>query len=167
MDRLKEEYPELWAELMEYIKGRQGVSYDFCRELLLKYNLNLEEERRLERVRHANQFIDEESNEEDDEAAGLNVTGNSDNLPGARQAKGAKTKHKKKEHMYQFVEWNFQRKSGKEKKDRLRKDHPSFPIVNKLLEKFKSGKEIKDSMAIKSAARYIYNIYMGKASDFA
>ena len=50
----------------------------------MKYNLNLEEERRLERVRHANQFIDEESNEEDDEAAGLNVTGNSDNLLGTR-----------------------------------------------------------------------------------
>jgi hypothetical protein len=37
----------------------------------------------------------------------------------------------------------------------------------KLLDKFKQGKEIKEIMPVKSAVRYIYNIYMGKASEFA
>lgn len=49
----------------------------------------------------------------------------------------------------------------------MRKDHPCFPIVTKLLEKMKAGKEIKDLMPVKSAVRYIYNIYMVKAAEFA
>ena len=76
-------------------------------------------------------------------------------------------KSKKKDHMYQFVEWNFQKRSAKGKKERMRKEHPSFNLVMKILERFKAGKEIKDLMPAKSAARYIYNVYMGKASEFA
>ena len=49
----------------------------------------------------------------------------------------------------------------------MRKDHPSFPIITKLMERFNSGREIKDLMAVKSAVRYIYNVYMGKAAEFA
>jgi len=37
----------------------------------------------------------------------------------------------------------------------------------KLLDKFNAGKENKDLMPVKTAVRYIYNIYMGKASEFA
>jgi len=74
---------------------------------------------------------------------------------------------KKRDNMYQFVEWNFQKRKDKNKKERLRKDHPSFPIIMKLLERVKSGKDIKDAMPVKSASRYIYNIYMGKASEYA
>ena len=72
----------------------------------------------------------------------------------------------KKQSTTQFVQWNFSRQE-KKKKDRLRKDHPSFPIITKLLDKFKAGKDIKEMMPVKSAARYIYNIYMGKAAEFA
>ena len=79
--------------------------------------------------------------------------------------KSGKTK-KQRDHMYQFVEWNFQKRQRKEK-TRLRKDHPCFPIITRLLERFNQGKEIKDLMSVKSAARYIYNIYMGKAAEFA
>ena len=43
-----------------------------------------------------------------------------------KMAKGSKEKHKKKDHMYQFVEWNFQKRAQKAKKLRLRKEHPSF-----------------------------------------
>ena len=49
----------------------------------------------------------------------------------------------------------------------LRKEHPSYPIVMKLLEKHKLGKEIKEVIPVKSAVRFIYNVYMGKASEFA
>ena len=49
----------------------------------------------------------------------------------------------------------------------MRKDHPSFPIVNKLMERFNTGKEIKELMAVKSSVRYIYNVYMGKAAEYA
>ena len=68
--------------------------------------------------------------------------------------------------MTQFVAWNFQRRD-KGKKDKLRKDHPSYNIVSKLLDKFKNGKDIKDLMPVKSVARYLYNIYMAKAADLA
>ncbi len=37
----------------------------------------------------------------------------------------------------------------------------------KILDKFNKGKEIKDLMPVKTAVRYIYNIYMGKAAEFA
>ena len=158
---------------MEYIKGKQGVTYDFLKELLAQYNINLEEEKKLARIHHANNFkvnseMEGSEGGSEDDASGLNVTANSDNQPRRKVAKGDRSKSKKRDHMFQLVEWNFKRREGpKEKKERLRKDHASFPIVMKMLEKFKSGKEIKDVMAIKSAARYIYNIYMGKASDFA
>lgn len=69
--------------------------------------------------------------------------------------------------MTQFVEWNFQKSSRADKKLRLRKDHASYPIISKLLEKFNAGKEMKDMMPVKTAVRYIYNIYMGKANEFA
>jgi len=53
------------------------------------------------------------------------------------------------------------------KKERLRKDHPSFNIVNKLLEKFKQGKEIKEMMPVKGALRVIFNIYKERATELA
>ena len=37
----------------------------------------------------------------------------------------------------------------------------------KLLERHKLGKEIKEVIPVKSAVRFIYNVYMGKASEFA
>ena len=66
----------------------------------------------------------------------------------------------------QTAQWNLRRKEKKEK-TRLRKDHPSFGIVSKLLDKFQAGKDIKEMMPVKSAARYIYNIYMQQAAEFA
>ena len=72
--------------------------------------------------------------------------------------------------MYQFVEWNFSKRSkggAKKPVERLRKDHPSFNIITKLMDKHTAGKEIKELMAVKSAVRYIYNVYMGKAAEFA
>mmetsp|Transcript_24110 Transcript_24110/g.32326 ORF Transcript_24110/g.32326 Transcript_24110/m.32326 type:complete len:108 (-) Transcript_24110:1346-1669(-) len=67
----------------------------------------------------------------------------------------------------QFVEWNFQKRDRRAKRDRLRKDHPSFNIFMKLLDKLKNGKEIKESMPAKSVARYLFAIYMAKAADLA
>ena len=67
----------------------------------------------------------------------------------------------------QFVEWNFQKRDRRAKKDRLRKDHPSYNIVSKLLEKFKNGKDPKELMPTKTVARYLFNIYMAKAADLA
>lgn len=69
--------------------------------------------------------------------------------------------------MSQYVEWNFNKRDKKKTKERLRKDHPSFNIVMKLVEKFKGNKEIKEIMPIKSTVRFIYAVYMGKAADIA
>ena len=35
------------------------------------------------------------------------------------------------------------------------------------MDRFNSGKEIKELMAVKSSVRYIYNVYMGKAAEYA
>ena len=57
LDRIKEEIPELYEALMDYIKNKRGlVTYAWCRDLLAKYNLNLEEERRQQRIQHGLQF---------------------------------------------------------------------------------------------------------------
>lgn len=53
------------------------------------------------------------------------------------------------------------------KKDCIKKDHPSFNIVNKLLEKFKQGKEIKEMMPVKGALRVIFTIYKERAAELA
>ena len=35
------------------------------------------------------------------------------------------------------------------------------------MDRYNSGKEIKELMAVKTAVRYIYNVYMGKAAEYA
>ena len=35
------------------------------------------------------------------------------------------------------------------------------------MDQFNAGKDINDLMAVKSAVRYIYNVYMGKAAEYA
>jgi len=70
--------------------------------------------------------------------------------------------------MSQYVEWSFNKADKKKApKERLRKDHPSFNIVTKLLEKFKGNKEVKEIMPVKSAVRFIYYVYSGKAAEIA
>lgn len=51
-------------------------------------------------------------------------------------------KDKRRDKLTQFMEWNFLKREKQAKKERLRKDHPSFNIVMKLLDKYKQGKEI-------------------------
>ena len=66
------------------------------------------------------------------------------------------------------MEWNFQKRDKRRNKpEKLRKDHPSFNIVTRLIEKFKLGKDIKELMPVKSVTRFIYNIYMAKAAELA
>ena len=48
---------------------------------------------------------------------------------------------------------------------KLREDHATFSIVSKLLEKFKHGKDIKEAMPLKTATRYIYQIYLKKSAE--
>lgn len=95
--------------------------------------------------------------------------GSRDTLAKAAAGKAAKlAKGKKRENMYQFVEWNFQKRNAKgARKDREKKDHPSFNIVNKLMDKLHKGQEPKEMMPVKTAVKYIYSIYMGKAQEFA
>ena len=63
---------------------------------------------------------------------------------------------------FKFREWNFQ-KRGKAKADRDNKENKSTPIVQKLLERFSQGADMKEQMPVKTAARYIYQIYVGAA----
>ena len=72
---------------------------------------------------------------------------------------------RKERSMFQFVQWSFQKRE--ENKQQLRKEHPSTPIVTKILEKFKTGKEPKDMMPMKTATRYIFNIYLKKANELS
>ena len=68
--------------------------------------------------------------------------------------------------MFQFVEWNFQKRAALGgPKARNRKDHPSFPIMIKILEKNQKNKEIKELMPMKTLTRYIYQVYMAKAAE--
>ena len=46
LDRIRDEFPELYEHLMEHIKNKKQLSYAFCRDLLADYNINLEEERK-------------------------------------------------------------------------------------------------------------------------
>ena len=88
LDRIKEEIPELYEALMDYIKNKKGlVTFAFCRDLLAKYNLNLEEEQRQQRIQFGRQFNSQnsqnlnDSNEVvsmDDEMANMNMTNNSE-----------------------------------------------------------------------------------------
>ena len=79
---------------------------------------------------------------------------------------GQARKDGKKNNMFQFVEWNFQKRGGAGgPKARNRKDHPSFPIMIKILEKNKKSKEIKELMPMKTLTRYIYQVYMAKAAE--
>lgn len=146
--------------------------------MLAQYNINLDEERKAARTKFADQYRDDNSNnnldgsqDSNDDVNMMDVSGladrGADAKSNAKDAQGKRDKNKKKDHMYQFVEWSFVKRTKKGKKLRIRKDHPSFSIVTKLLEQFKAGKDIKVYMPVKSAVRYIYNIYMGKASEFA
>ena len=57
LQRIKTDIPELYSALMDYIRDRKGlITFAFCRDLLAKYNINLEEERRLQRLQNAQQF---------------------------------------------------------------------------------------------------------------
>ena len=57
LDKIKNEIPELYDALMDYIKNKKGlVTYAFLKDLLAQYNLNLEEEQRQQRLKFANQF---------------------------------------------------------------------------------------------------------------
>lgn len=54
LQRIKTDIPELYSALMDYIRDRKGlITFAFCRDLLAKYNINLEEERRLQRLQNA------------------------------------------------------------------------------------------------------------------
>ena len=51
---------------MDHIKRKGAVNYAFCKELLAKYQINLEREKELERLQHANQFKTGEGSQMDD-----------------------------------------------------------------------------------------------------
>ena len=168
---------------MDHIKLKKNITYGFAREVLLGYGIILDEERRAARMAHSNdhrakldahfyehdeQLANEDENAERDSTI-LNKSRISEMLT-RDKSRDSKTggKDKKKEKMTQFVEWNFQKRDKRRnKQEKLRKDHPSFNIVTRLLDRFKLGKDIKELMPIKSVARFIYNIYMAKAADLA
>ena len=45
--KIKGEFPELHEQLLDHIKLTKKLTYQFCKELLSEYNINLDEERRL------------------------------------------------------------------------------------------------------------------------
>ena len=61
LDKIKQEFPELYEQLMEHIKLKKQLSYAFCRDLLNEYNLNLDEEKKLLMMEHANKFRNDTS----------------------------------------------------------------------------------------------------------
>ena len=180
LDRIRNELPELYNHLMEYIETKKNINYAFARDLLAQYKLNLDEERRIERMQHGNErrkhldtsfdveLLDESSALIDQTMIDQELQKTTNTKRETKGSSGFQVKASKKEKT-QFVQWNFQRreKDAAQKKERLRKDHPSFNIVMKLLDKLKKGKEIKDLMPVKSLSRYLYNIYMAKAAEQA
>ena len=57
------------------------------------------------------------------------------------------------------------KRQPKDKQVKLREDHPSYPIISKILAAYRAGKDIKDMMPLKTATRYIYQIYAKKAAE--
>ena len=45
--KIKGEFPELHEQLLDHIKLTKKLTYQFCKELLSEYSINLDEERRL------------------------------------------------------------------------------------------------------------------------
>ena len=51
LQRIKDELPELYEQLMEHIANKQQITYAFCRMLLQNFNINLDLERKQQRLK--------------------------------------------------------------------------------------------------------------------
>ena len=178
--RIKNELPELYEQLMEHISNKQTITYAFCRMLLNNYNINLDYERKQQRLKFGKEYMDQLNMigmaGGPDGAGGANLNDSTEKGDGdysellagntSSKRKVGKTGSRKKEDRgFQFAEWNFLKRTQNRKKERYRKDHPSFPIVTRLLERFKAGKDIKDTMPVKGCFRVIHQVYLKKAED--
>ena len=150
--------------------------------LLNNYNVNLDWERKQQRLKFGKEYMGELNQNGTgsgaDGAGGTNMNDSMENRDGdmnyselmagntGNRRKGGKGGNKKKEDRgFQFAEWNFLKRTQNRKKERYRKDHPSFPIVTRLLERFKAGKDIKDTMPVKGCFRVIHQVYLKKTED--
>lgn len=177
LERIKNEMQELYEKLMEHIANKQPITYAFCRMLLCNYNINLDQERKLQRLRASRAFNDDDTHSDLNNTYGdhskerLNDgmdrgdADYSDLMTGGRRKGGKGGNKKKDEKGFGFIEWNFQKRNAMQKKLRQRKDHPSFPIVQRILERYNAGKDIKDLMPVKGAFRVIYQVYSKKAEE--
>lgn len=55
LNRIREDYPELFELIMNHIQLKRNISFNFVREVLAQYNINLEEERRWSRMSFGNE----------------------------------------------------------------------------------------------------------------
>ena len=144
--------PELYAILMEYIESNSTITEQLCRELLAEYDLTFNVDADVEFHKKLRDNAQKEyggfRDDGDDSyfrnsgtasREKLNKTSNSADL-GAKNINTGRDRStqppRKKKDMFHFVEWNFQKRAGLGgPKTRNRKDHPSFPIMIKILEK--------------------------------
>mmetsp|Transcript_36250 Transcript_36250/g.44204 ORF Transcript_36250/g.44204 Transcript_36250/m.44204 type:complete len:85 (-) Transcript_36250:1541-1795(-) len=54
LSRIQEDFPELYEKLMEHLRIKKNITFAFCKDLLIQYDLNLDEERRLYRMQYGN-----------------------------------------------------------------------------------------------------------------
>jgi len=67
--------------------------------------------------------------------------------------------------MFKFVKWSFQKRKENSKKIKLRKDHPSFPVITKIINQFQANREFKDVMPYKTAVKQMQNIFSKKLAE--
>ena len=53
--KIEAEYPELYEQLLEHIRMKKNITLAWCRDLLAQFEINLDEERRLQRLEHGNE----------------------------------------------------------------------------------------------------------------
>jgi len=67
LEKIKNEVPELYEQLIDFIRLRKQLTYAWCKTLLANYNINLEEEKKLSRKEFGNQYFPGESVDGDEE----------------------------------------------------------------------------------------------------
>ena len=54
VNRIREDYSDLFDSIMGHLELKKNITYAFCKQLLSHYNLNLDEEKKIQRMQHGN-----------------------------------------------------------------------------------------------------------------
>ena len=181
LEMIRNEKPDLYQLLMDFLNANKTITQQQCKELVIEYELTMSNEADVnfhkqlrDKITREYGFIDDGddsyfrgSNSHSRDRYNKTSTSHEPGEGGAGKntSKGRDASQKQKKNMFQFVEWSFQKRQLGGARVRNRKDHPSFPLMIKILEKHQKKQEIKELMPMKTLTRYIYQVYMAKAAE--